>query len=389
MSAQTAGHTLDFITDIVKRGGHETVTVFLFGGEPLLNPEATFLLARGLHDLNQNGNGTRVRLILSTNGTIYNREIFEIIREYPDLSRVAISLDGSKEVQDTNRPFAGNGKGSYESVAHTLKRAVAENVPHSVSCMVPYPFDFVQASKDLHDLPINRLEMKQLNHLILGRSDLPEVFKRDFEIWRRNYIVYSDYYVDYLNSGGSIKHLDRWTIPGRYAARLSKPEGPNTTLACQMGDAVLAIDAAGRLLPCDVFLNYPPFYLGDVRTGFDRSKYTNFEEWLLAKGQYRTDNPRCRICFAKRLCGGGCYAENLHRSGYISPKSVSLRDSLSQVFTSRSVTGQLVNEEVLPELDEISCAFMKETVKINLYFISQVKNLQPEAFARMAGKNVE
>jgi len=384
MSLPTAGHTLDFISRIVQTGGHETITVFLFGGEPLLNPEAAFLLARGLHDLNKNGNGTRVRLILSTNGTIYNREIFDVIREYPDLSRVAISLDGSREAQNKNRPFAGNGKGSYETVVHTLKRVAAENIPHSVSCMVPYPFGFVQASKELHDLGINRLEIKQLNHLMLGRPDLPEVFKRDFEIWRKNYIAYSDYYIDYLNSSGPVKHLDRWNMPGRYAARLAQPKGPPTTLACQMGDAILAIDAEGRLLPCDVFLNYSPFYLGDVRTGFDRSKYTNFEKWLLAKGQYRTDNPRCGNCFAKRLCGGGCYAENLHRSGFLSPNH-----GRPGVNAARESVALPANEDGLPELDEISCAYMKETVKINLYFISQARNLQPEAFARMAGKNDE
>lgn len=384
MSMQTAGHTLDFIADIVKTGGHEAVTVFLFGGEPLLNPEATFFLARGLHDLNQDRNGTRVRLILSTNGTIYHRDIFHVIREYPDLSRVAVSLDGNRETQDKNRPFAGSDKGSYDSVIHTLKRIIAEKVPHSVSCMVPYPFDFVQASKNLHNLPIDRLEIKQLNHLTLGKPDLPRVFKRDFEIWRKNYIVYSDYCVDYLGSSDPVKHLDRWSIPSSYAARLAQPEGSYTSLACQMGDAVLAIDTMGRLLPCDIFLNYPPFYLGGVKTGFDRSKYAHFEEWLLAKGQYRIDNPRCKTCFAKRLCGGGCYAENLHRSGYISLKTVSPDAGAAQ-----EPIALPIKEENLPELDEISCAYMKETVKINLYFISQVRKLQPEAFALMAGKTDE
>ncbi|MBW1710646.1 MAG: radical SAM protein, partial [Deltaproteobacteria bacterium] len=255
MSVETARQALDFITNIVKSEAHEFITVFLFGGEPLLNPRAAYILSRGLQDLNHRETGSKVHLILSTNGTIYNQDLFDIYAESPDNSRVAVSLDAFKEVHDKNRPFTDKKKGSsYDCVVDNLKRLIKANIPHSVSCMAPYPYDFVGVSEELHRLPIERLEIKQLNHCILGRPALPEVFKRDFDTWRRNYIAYSDYYIEYLNSSNPVKHIDRWNLLGHYARRLAKPEGPSSTLACQLADAVLAIDAAGRLIPCETFL---------------------------------------------------------------------------------------------------------------------------------------
>jgi len=359
MSADTARLTLDFITGIVKSGAHESMSVFLFGGEPLLNPQAVYLLSRGLHDLNHDGLETRVRLILSTNGTIYNQEIFDIFTECPEDSRVAVSLDAFKETHDRNRPFADKTKGSsYDLVTGNLKRMAKNNIPCSVSCMVPYPYDFVGAAKALHRLPVETLEIKQLNHYILGKRTLPEVFRKNFESWHERYLDYTDYYVEYMSEKSPVKHLDRLNLPGSYASRLAKKNGPGVTLACRIGDASLAVDAAGRLLPCDAFLGCPEFYLGDVKNGFNAAKYTEFENWILSRGQHRIDNEHCRTCFAKRLCGGGCYAEMYNNTGSL----------------------QTPNPD--------ACGYIRETVKINLYFISQMRKLQPEIFSNMPGKAI-
>jgi len=360
MSLDTARLTLGFIADIVKSGAHESMTVFLFGGEPLLNPKATYLLARGLQDLNHDGSGAKVRLVLSTNGTIYNQEIFDIFAECPEYSRVAVSLDASKESHDRNRAFVEKGKGSsYDCVVGNLKRLAKKEIPRSISCMVPYPYDFVGAAEALHRLPVESLEIKQLNRYILGKSVLPDVFQRDYDAWRGKYIEYSDYYVRYVNEKNSVKHLDRLNLPGRYASRLIAKNRPGVTLACRVADAALAIDAAGRLIPCDAFLGRPRFYLGDVKNGFHKTKYADFENWILSRGQNRIDHERCRTCFAKRLCGGGCYAEIFNNTGSLSA------------------------------LDESSCVYVRETVKINLYYISQMRNFQPEIFSRMSGKTIE
>jgi len=360
MSEATAREVLGFISHIVKSEAHPVITVFLYGGEPMLNPGATFLLARGLQDLNHRNLKTKVHPILSTNGTIYNQEIFDIFAEFPEFSTVIVSLDAFKEVHDRNRPFANQKKGSsFDCVKGNLKRMAREKIPHSATCIVPFPYDFVGAAEALHCLPAECVEIKELNHYILGKTVLPEVFEQDFDTWRQNYIEYADYYIEYLNSKNPVRHVDRYNLPGNYALRLAEPKEPDTTLACRVADASLAIDAVGNLIPCEAFLGQNRFYLGDVKKGFNQAKYARFEKWILSKGQFRIDSARCKYCFAQRLCGGGCYAASFNETGK------------------------------LEALGENACAYVREAVKINLYFISQFKNRQPGIFSQLKGAAVE
>jgi sulfatase maturation enzyme AslB (radical SAM superfamily) len=94
--------------------------------------------------------------------------------------------------------------------------------------------------------------------------------------------------------------------------------------------------------------------LGDVRDGFNRSGYSEFEDWLLTFGQHRINDEECKYCFAKRICGGGCYAQSYDRYGTAGP----FRDQ---------------------------CLYIKEMVKLNLYYISRMKQLHPDIFMKLTG----
>ncbi len=356
MSVQTAEETLAFFTNIVRSGEHEKISVNLFGGEPLLAPKAVYTLARGLQDLNHQQNDTKINLILSTNGTIYNKKIFDIFAERPDRCTVVCSLDAFREVHDRNRPFKNTKKGSsYDAVLKNLKRMMREKIPYSVTCIVPYPYDFIPAAERLHSLGLEWVEIKQLNHHIYGRGELPEVFDREFDLWRDRYIAYSDYYIEYLGKENPVKHVDRYVIFREYANKLGGRSQLKSTLGCGVGDTKTGISSQGKIFPCEAFLGQESFELGSVKDGFDRDACAGFEEWLLSNGQYRIDHKRCRNCFAKLVCGGGCYAESLDKSGKLEPG------------------------------DEPFCRYARETVKINLYYISQMKKRRPEIFSKITG----
>jgi uncharacterized protein len=72
-------------------------------------------------------------------------------------------------------------------------------------------------------------------------------------------------------------------------------------------------------MPCESFCGHPEFELGNVRTGFDSAKCQKFDKWILSRGQFRIDNERCRNCYAKLICGGGCYALSYDRTGRLDP----------------------------------------------------------------------
>lgn len=358
MSKETAGDVLSFISTTVKTEKYPTVTVNLYGGEPLMALEATTVLSRGLQKLNSINLKTQVRLNLSTNGTIYNSKIFKMYSENSTFSHVIISLDESKGVHDKNRPFANrHQKSSYQTVLINMKKITEAHVPVTVTCVVPYPFDFVRAAKELHGLGIQRLKLKPLIHHIYGRSSLPEVFENDFQTWKQNYIAYSDYHIEYLKNPSPAEHINRYSLVNKYATGLSTNGNAKSMLACGTGDMVAAISSDGKILPCEGFMGHKQFELGDVRTGFNEKKYNDFENWLIQEGQHRLDKSRCRGCYAQLICGGGCYAVSFDKTGELNP------------------------------LDESACRFIRENIKIDLYYLSRLKESHPSIYFNITGES--
>lgn len=357
MSINTAKNCLTFITKIVQSEIHDFVSVNLFGGEPLLNPEAAYILARGLQDLNHSDIKTKIHLILSTNGTIYNKKLFDVFAERPDLSTVVVSLDAYRDVHDSNRPFANKKKGSsYDFVAKNLTKMIDQHIPHSATCVVAYPYNYIGAAEELHKIGVECLEIKPILPYIFGKTNLPEAFRSEFNSWRKSYIDYADYYLDYLNKKNPIKHVDRYNMLHEYARKLNNKD---RLLACGVADIKIAVDSDGTLAPCEGFISPQTFRIGDVYKGFNRQRYEDFEQWILKKGQHRVYDEQCRFCFAKLLCGGGCYARQYDVSKDINP------------------------------LYEPPCSFVRETVKIDLYYISEMKFRQPKIFSRLTGVNLQ
>ena len=343
MSAGCAQKVADFIEGITETETYGILTVRLSGGEPLLNPEAVGILSRSLQNLNHGGHGSRIRLILGTNGTIYNREIFGIFAERPEYASVAVSLDAFKDVHDRNRPFAGSKRSSYDRTRSTLNRMAHEGIPYFVSCVVTDPSDYIKAALELHRMGVPCLSLNQLSHHVFGMPESPAVFDSDFENWKRSYLEYSKFHLDYLSRPNPVEHVDRNMLVTDYAQKLQGPDAAGSTLACEAGDGSVTIDAKGRIFPCMGFMGNERFCLGDVENGYNRVTYSEFEHWILAEGQHRIQEDRCKNCFAKRFCGGGCYAESYERRGELQP------------------------------LEKAQCRYVRETVKINLYYISEMK----------------
>lgn len=354
MSEDTARDVLAFIAGQVRAKIYPSVSVHLFGGEPLVAPEATKILARGLQDLNHQDLSTRIHILLFTNGTIYRKDILDILAERPDLCTVMLSLDGSREAHDRNRPFASRRRGSsYDVVVANMQRMDRDGIPYSVGCVVPHPFDFIGASEALHALGVQSLEIKEPLQHVFGRDTPDVVDYPDFDLWRRNYLAYCDYYLDHLDRPDWVTHVDRFALPAAYGSILDSSVSKRMGLSCRVAELKVGISRTGEILPCSSFYDHETYGLGNVRSGFDAERYARFEAWLLANGQHRIDHPRCRTCFAKLACNSGCYAQNLDRTGTLQPH------------------------------DRVGCDYVRERVKIDLHFIAEMRRRHPHILARM------
>ena len=358
MSVETARDVLAFVGRAVTAGIHPVVGVNLFGGEPLLSRKSAYTLARGLQDLNRANLPTKVHIMLSTNGTIYDRAVFKILAEQPDRNTVVVSLDAFKEIHDENRRFADPARGStYDTVLRNLRRMIREDIPYSVTCVVPYPYDYIGAAEELCHLGIRRFEIKQLIPHVYGQPDLPEVFRDDFTLWKKNYLAYSAYCLDQLDGRRPAQYVDRAALFGDYAKALGGLKERPGTLACGVADVKVGVTSDGRVMPCEGFLGLEGFDIGNVKTGFDAAKYERFEEWILSRGQLRIENERCRNCYAKLICGGGCYAVSYDKTGRLDP------------------------------YPESWCRYVREKVKIDLYYISRMRKEHPELVPGVADRS--
>ena len=80
--------------------------------------------------------------------------------------------------------------------------------------------------------------------------------------------------------------------------------GSHRPYPCGAGAAYLSVSADGGLYACHRLVDDPDFGMGDIASGSDIAARTTH----LAERHVDKAEP-CRSCWARYLCGGGCYHE--------------------------------------------------------------------------------
>lgn len=126
MSKEVARDAIKFLFDNAKKereinhNNVNNVSVILFGGEPLLNPDGIETVLETGEKLSKE-TGISFQAGTITNGTIMNDKIKRIYKKYRDTCglSVQLSVDGIKEAHDMNRVTIG-GKGSFDMIMKNL-----------------------------------------------------------------------------------------------------------------------------------------------------------------------------------------------------------------------------------------------------------------------------
>ena len=80
--------------------------------------------------------------------------------------------------------------------------------------------------------------------------------------------------------------------------------GSHRPYPCGAGAAYLSASAEGGLYACHRLVAVPEFAMGDIKTGSDRARRSAHIE----RSHVDHMTP-CKGCWARYLCGGGCYHE--------------------------------------------------------------------------------
>jgi uncharacterized protein len=277
-------------------GDRPSVSLVLFGGEPLLNLPA-LEAAVGEGEAAAAALGKTLDVSITTNGTRFTPEALDFLRDHR--IGVSVSIDGPPDVHDRNRRYAGTKiRGTYADVVDGVARLRAHTgrSPAARVTLAPDQWHRVQEAFD-HLLSLGFVEVgiapaspinaqllptpQQQEALIAGFSALAERFET--EAAGARVLPFSNL-LDVL-------------------ARLHA--GDVKQAPCGAGLGYLAMDASGRFFVCHRLAGVPAFDAGDIFSGIDHAQ---IRDCLAAQAANRPND--CATCWARSLCAGGCHYEN-------------------------------------------------------------------------------
>lgn len=95
----------------------DTVTIGFYGGEPLLEFD---LIKNVILYANHMFEGKNIHYAMTTNGSLLTLDKVDFL--YKNNVHLVLSIDGPKEIQNKNRRYGHDGKGSYEIVLNNVKQ---------------------------------------------------------------------------------------------------------------------------------------------------------------------------------------------------------------------------------------------------------------------------
>jgi len=298
MSLETGKKAIDFL--IKASGTRKNLEIDFFGGEPLLN----FDVVKGIVEYARNiekENNKNFRFTITTNGILLDDEIQRYINE--NMYNVVLSIDGRKAVNDSMRVKAG-GQGSYDTIVPKfIKLAESRNQMNYYvrGTFTRNNIDFSNDVLHLADLGFKQISVEPVvadekESYSLRKEDLPTIFneyeKLAEEMLRRK------------KNGRNFNFF-------HFMIDLSG--GPCVTkrlVGCGSGTEYLAVTPEGELYPCHQFVGMERFKLGDIENGIvDIELRTEFENCNVYS------KPKCKDCWAKFYCSGGCTANSFNTNG--------------------------------------------------------------------------
>ena len=300
MSYEVGKKALDFL--VANSGSRRNLEVDFFGGEPLMNWKVVKELVAYGRELEKQYD-KHFRFTLTTNGVLLNEEVQEFVNR--EMDNVVLSLDGRKEVNDRMRPFR-NGKGSYELIVPKFQKFAKSRGEKDYFVRGTFTRNNLDFGNDvLHyaDLGFEKLSMEPVvaapeEPYSIREEDLPQIMDE--------YDRLAKEFVKRQKEGRGFKF---------FHFMLDLSQGPcvaKRLSGCGSGSEYLAVTPWGDLYPCHQFVGNEEFLLGNVDTGVVNTKVR--DEFKLCNVYAKE---KCKNCFARFYCSGGCAANSFNFHGSI------------------------------------------------------------------------
>lgn len=295
MSLETAKKAIDYV---VKRSGpRKNIEIDLFGGEPTIMMDTIKEIIAYARENEAKWN-KRIRFTMTTNATLLTDEMMDYMDK--QLENIILSIDGRKEVNDKVR-IRFDGKGSYDQILPNIKKMVAKRdktKAHTVrGTFTRENLDFYEDVKMMVDegfreISIEPVVLEDGHPLALRKEDLPKIFES-----------YDKLYDELVQKKAEGKEFNF------YHFKVDLNGGPcvyKRISGCGAGFEYVAITPQGEVYPCHQFVGKEEYKLGSI---YDDSY--NADLGMSFKKAHIYNKPKCRNCWARFYCSGGCQANNI------------------------------------------------------------------------------
>ncbi len=300
MSAEVGRAALNFL--VANSGNRHNLEVDFFGGEPTMNFDVVKEVVAYGRSLEKKYD-KHFRFTFTTNGILLNDEMMEFANK--EMDNVVLSIDGRKEVNDYMRPTR-NGKSSYDIIMPKFIRFAESRNQQKYYVRGTFTrrnLDFSNDVIHLADMGFEQISMEPVVGLpeepyAIREEDLPQIFE-EYDRLAKEMIKREK-----EGKGFTFFHFMLDLTGGPCVAkRLS---------GCGSGTEYMAVTPWGDLYPCHQFVGEEDFLLGNV---FDGIKKTELCDEFRQCNVYTKE--KCRDCFARFYCSGGCAANSYKFHGSI------------------------------------------------------------------------
>jgi uncharacterized protein len=282
-------------------GKRESVTLVLFGGEPLINlPALQAAVEAG--EVAARERGKRLVVSMTTNGTRFSDAALDFIAAHG--IGVSVSIDGPPDIHDANRPHAG-GAGSHADVLAGLARFVARTGrrPAARVTLVPAQFARIEEVFD-HVRALGFLEVGIAPVSPVDIDHVPRDGEEDTLL--AGFEALADRFVAEAAQGRVLPFSNLLDL----LAKLHT--GDVRHVPCGAGLGYAAMDAGGEFYLCHRFVGNAAFRIGDAGRGIDATLVR-----ACLDDQKRSQPAECGTCWTRSLCAGGCHYDNHQRAAVL------------------------------------------------------------------------
>ena len=294
MSAEVGKRAVDFV--IKNSGPRKNIEIDLFGGEPLMAFGTIKEIVEYAREQEKLHN-TNIRFTMTTNATLLTDEIMEYIDK--NMGNIVLSIDGRKDINDKVR-VRYNGSGCFDDILPKIKKMVEKRDKskqyYARGTFTRNNTDFYNdvlalANEGFKEISIEPVVLEAGHELSLREEDLPSICES-----------YDKLLAEMESRIGTDKEFKF------YHFNVDLNGGPcvyKRISGCGAGHEYVAVTPEGDIYPCHQFVGNENYKMGSIYT-----EAFNDELALEFKNAHIYNKEKCRDCWARFYCSGGCQANN-------------------------------------------------------------------------------